>query len=332
LAVDAAEFMLAKMRDHPKLFSVTVSFAADNSVSFEPNQMTFLQVFADLWKATVRVCSSVPSVSAGTLRGVQELPISEALRRSFAYEEACAAIRAKIITDFNAASTYAEANFTPYRRIHEHGQTWSEEKFKEKEKRYQPLVREIEKMREYEAELEALKPFHNVGVLNLEARSLKSELLPPVERALLCMKQVLVEIARDMVQGVTKKFARTNVGLQQRPMDVPGFCEFVKFFNQVKADLTSMDDLIASIDEQYAMIRRDQKVPVSDNVARDELHLLAADFSQKYIIEASVFVREHHEERTAQAWREVEGIIDKAGALSQAASYEPADLESFAEA
>ena len=107
-------------------------------------------------------------------------------------------------------------------------------RFKEKERRYQPLVREMEKMRAYEDQLEALKPFHHVGVLNLEAKSLKSELLPPVERALLSMKQVLVEIAREMVQGVTKKFARTNAGLEKRPTDVPGFCEFVKFFNQAR--------------------------------------------------------------------------------------------------
>ena len=34
----------------------------------------------------------------------------------------------------------------------------------------------------------------------------------------------------------------------------------VLYFYEVKAELTSMDDLIASIDEQYTMIRRDQKV------------------------------------------------------------------------
>ncbi len=103
--------------------------------------------------------------------------------------------------DFGRAQRFADKYFEDYRPIHVYGQKWDEEQFMHNAPRmpHSALHKEMVRMRGFEDDLEKLKAVHTHGVLSVEARRLKSLLVPVAESALSTMKKVLLQMARDKV-------------------------------------------------------------------------------------------------------------------------------------
>lgn len=87
------------------------------------------------------------------------------------------------------------------RQIYDYGQSWNEEEFIASIRSHDELSDEMEAMRDFQDKLEKLNPSHAIGVFSIEARGLKTSLVPVTENALASMKKLLLQLTREHVSS-----------------------------------------------------------------------------------------------------------------------------------
>eukprot|EP00397_Hematodinium_sp_SG-2012_P000051 GEMP01000051.1.p1 GENE.GEMP01000051.1~~GEMP01000051.1.p1 ORF type:complete len:3850 (+),score=729.91 GEMP01000051.1:79-11628(+) len=302
VAASGAQHVLEKLQS--KTFSVTVKFGeSDDHIEFVPPLSEFLTKFQQLFDHTVVLVNHItPLMSMRRFdrallekkQLIEGNTFRETLNSHQPYQGCLKEIELKIKDDFHRAQAYSDTYFEPYRAIYNFGEKWDEEAYVSSTHSHHTLARGLTEMEEYVDDLEKLKTVAMIGSLFLEARTLKSQLVPITERGLTCMKRMLQQFTRERCKIVTSKFEKVVKDLDQRPNTLEAFSDYVDQFQKFKAEMNTYDDWRANIEDLFLMISHyDVKVSVDDMMALDTLHAVSTDLTQHKMIEASSFIREN---------------------------------------
>jgi hypothetical protein len=149
------------------------------------------------------------------------------------------------------------------------------------------------RMRGFEDDLEKLKAVHTHGVLSVEARKLKSLLVPVAENALACMKRVLLQMARDKAKDVLTKYEQAIKQLSEKPSKLVQFAEWTKTWRQIKEMIQPLEEEKSHVEDMYVGLKNFRvKVPLDDNIQLENLNLRASEFERDKLTGAA----EHYKE------------------------------------
>ncbi|CAJ1434030.1 unnamed protein product [Effrenium voratum] len=152
-------------------------------------------------------------------------------------------------------------------------------------------------MREFQTDLDKYKPHHNVGIIVVDGRNLRASLQPVPERGLSAMKRALTDIARKKCQAVLHSFDQANKVLDDRPKNLSSYADYVKAFNDIKAQEAQFEEAREEVESMYQLLRQYHvRVSGEDTVQMEFLQTKGSDFTDKKLIEGNAFIREKGDE------------------------------------
>ncbi|CEM19434.1 unnamed protein product [Vitrella brassicaformis CCMP3155] len=282
-----------------KLFSVTVKFGQARKMDFEPGLSKFKVMLHELWTGTINLVASVPPFCQmrqyeGYVQVVHPQSVETLLLNDEVFSATQERVEKRIVQDFERAQKYCDSYFAMYRRIYDFEKQWDETAFFERKLTHASLSREMGLMRDFEEDLEKLKQTHIFGVLSVEARTLKMNLVPVAEKALAAMKIVLIQMAREKAAALVNRFTSVNKLLDERPAKLANYADFVRNFQEIKDQLESLDEEKSNVEEMYSLLKQyDVRVPLDDTIQLETLNQKASEFEKQKLLEASEHIREN---------------------------------------
>eukprot|EP00741_Cyanophora_paradoxa_P024436 tig00022075_g23593.t1 len=177
-----------------------------------------------------------------------------------------------IARDFSQAVDYSKT-FEEYRQIYTFGETWNYEEYEKAPHTVKEFKSDMDRMKRWQGDLEKMKLSNVLGVLHVDSKRLKNQLVPITSKALESMKQLLLQTARDKCIEVTQDFQNRIKQLQDKPRTLREFADFVSTSNQMKEDGKLLQARAQTVNDMYDLLSKyEVKVPSQDQVKRDSMH------------------------------------------------------------
>eukprot|EP00746_Dinoflagellata_sp_MGD_P154845 gnl/MRDRNA2_/MRDRNA2_85065_c0_seq4.p1 gnl/MRDRNA2_/MRDRNA2_85065_c0~~gnl/MRDRNA2_/MRDRNA2_85065_c0_seq4.p1 ORF type:complete len:4104 (-),score=817.24 gnl/MRDRNA2_/MRDRNA2_85065_c0_seq4:76-11610(-) len=293
----AAAELEARCEARNKLFSIAVWFGETN-MTLDPQKELFADTMNQLWDGTLHVVNQVPSFTSVRqyepyVRVGNHMPVKQVLAMHQPYTASVDRIWEVICEDIDATQKYADETFEHYRRIHDYGRNFDGEAYLEREIEHDELAGEMMTMREFQDDIEKFRPHHVLGIMAVDGKGLKNDLIPVPDNALDVMKEVLKKQFRDKCDVAFERFDRVNKALDERPAQLSKYAEYVKMYAQVQEEASEMEEVKEEVEQMYQLLRNyNCKVKLEDQMQLDTLQIKAHDFTHKKILEANVHIME----------------------------------------
>jgi hypothetical protein len=184
-----------------KLFIISVGFG-DDTVTLEPPIEQFLEAMAYHWEGTIGIANSIQSFNSVRqyeqyTRVLNHLPVKDVITRNRTFIKYTNKILDTISDQVDITQAYANEQYEPFRRIYQYGLDWDEEEYAEEDHSYEELYRHMGLMKEYQDDLERFKAHYVLGIISVDGKNLRGDLTPIPENALITMKRLLMNMARE---------------------------------------------------------------------------------------------------------------------------------------
>eukprot|EP00929_Paragymnodinium_shiwhaense_P084155 TRINITY_DN44989_c0_g1_i1.p1 TRINITY_DN44989_c0_g1~~TRINITY_DN44989_c0_g1_i1.p1 ORF type:complete len:5060 (+),score=1321.98 TRINITY_DN44989_c0_g1_i1:129-15308(+) len=296
MVVDRSLEVLERVKKTPKLFSVSVSFAGQGVIEYTPAEKDFQESFDELMTQAIQLVNAILPLSSTTqyknyMGDAYGASVGEVLKSDRTFLRTRSEIAQRIEQDFSKAKKFAEQHYAPYNNIYEFGSKWNKAEFERTLPSAKDLVQGMTRMLEYEGDLERLKAVHMFGFIQLQARTLRSALMPPVEEGLASKKTMYRRAAAESCRHVTALVEHSIRQLQARPQKLQDFCEFVKALRGIEVQKEDTEEARASVDEMYTSCRQYSiRVDVEEEMRREQLNLKFGAFASQSMPAAQQFV------------------------------------------
>jgi dynein heavy chain len=282
-----------------KLFTISVGFGDKDVVSLDPPKNKFAEVIHRLWEGTIGVVNSVQSFTSVRqyeqhIRVMNHQSTANILINSRTYQKYTGMIMDIINDAIDTTQQFASETYEPYRRIYKFGQDWNEEEFNSKSYTYEELETHMRVMREFTEDLE--HKFGNaprvLGIVSVEGKELKKELVPIPDNALNAMKRILMAMAKDACQNTFSQFEAVNKALDERPTELTKYASYYKMYQQVLSERSDMEQMMDEVDTMYSLMKDfNVRIPPQDEFLFDSLKAKDDSFQNEKLMEADQHIK-----------------------------------------
>lgn len=193
------------------------------------------------------------------------------LRNDEMYNERRSRVFHVIADSYIEADQYAQV-FRERRNIYEYVLKFSSEQYMQESRDPAAVIRDLEMLKGWRASVEWLKTNHAVGVVNLDAKHLKSLLQDQTLNIFLAMREQLASLTRATCEEVNKEMQSRAKDMGKRPMQLEDFSLFVRAVQTCRRQKEPLFEQARRVLELYDSLRlydfrfdvkRDQ-VPLDD--------------------------------------------------------------------
>eukprot|EP00930_Biecheleria_cincta_P008309 TRINITY_DN10972_c0_g3_i1.p1 TRINITY_DN10972_c0_g3~~TRINITY_DN10972_c0_g3_i1.p1 ORF type:complete len:4176 (-),score=874.55 TRINITY_DN10972_c0_g3_i1:69-11708(-) len=290
-----------------KLFTTQVAFKdfaeKDTDVLLDPNVDDFMDMLLVICKANFQTVDNVQSLTCirqydQYCRVQHRQRVQEILQKDRTYSTYHLNIQQYITTAVEDTLNAVKLMYKPFLPIYEYGKTWDEEEFNSVDHGYDDLFERMSEVREFLNDLDRFKCNPIVGIILVDGKALKGQLLPIPEAALNCMKDSLMALARTKCKEAYTRYDEVNRRLDVRSKDLDAFARYTKNFQMVQENVSEMEDLMFDVDQMYSLLKDyNVKIPANDEVYYDGLVKKAQDFAETKMPEAEQFIEAQKEEQ-----------------------------------
>jgi dynein heavy chain len=276
LAISAHERFLGELvspaaKRKVGLFETSVKFNAAGT-AFEPTFDEYAVMIRHVSELTISVVQHVERLlyhrafKTFTHGLYTDPPLADALiRDSPQFQVARARILEKFRDDFDEAVEYATA-FKEVRPIYDsmQGQEADLEKLKTGNWSVSAIKGDMARINGWEKELERMHAQHmrevdpekcpGGGILHVESRKLKLLLTPVTTNALLRIKAMLREVAKERCADVLREYTERGRQLEGRPRSLPTFAAYVEKLKELKAEEKQFGKATSVVEEMYRLL------------------------------------------------------------------------------
>jgi dynein heavy chain len=308
-----------------KLFSIAVGFGEDK-VTLDPPREKFVETFQQIWDGTINVVNSVPPFTS--VRQYEQythpptnkpLTVREVIVNNYGFKDYTSRITENISKQIDDTQAYANEQYEPHRKIFEYGREWDEQAFLEQEHTFQSLQPQMEAMRQFQEDLDKQFRAHNVlGIISIDGKALKGELVPIPENALLCMKKILTGMARDRCFITLQRYDTVNKALDERPKELSRYATYAKMYQMVMDERAEMEEMMEDVETMYHLMKDyNVKLPFDDEHQLDKLTSMEQEFTHKKTLEARLHLDEQQAEMGADCQARSSEIEEKMIVLNE---------------
>eukprot|EP00925_Amoebophrya_sp_RCC4383_P008524 GSA25T00006891001.1 len=224
------------------------------------------------------------------LESVEEL----CLNRDRSYTRHLRSIEKKIESTFLQAEQYADQTFAQYRRIYDYGIKWNPEATAKNDSHHY-FFREMNLMRNFQDDLDRLRPHHVLSFILLDAKVLKAEALMPVpSKVLLVMKDALRLIGRERCRAAVQAFDTANRNLaEDHAAQLTKYMDHMRTLKRVIESIPKLESQKEEVEGIYLFLRSYQKIAMDDQLQLEQLHAKSEELTTRKVQDAVQFVRQH---------------------------------------
>lgn len=229
-----------------KMFAIAARLGAKaGEVVLEPSGETFLKVFNMLYEELMGVADAVPAIStASSLLShapcAAACAVSEVLQNSRSWSEHLRSTKGKLLLQVQEAQHLAVETYEPYRRIYDYQRDWDKASFSKQPHTFESLSEQVELMGRFQEELNKFRVQRHLGVLVLEARELRDQLLPVPASVLAAVWPVMRSTAQHEGHILAERLERLTEELDQRPtemLSLQAYAHAVEIADREEVDL-----------------------------------------------------------------------------------------------
>lgn len=312
---------LVKSSRKARLLETMVRFGPD-SILFSPTSeevQSMLSAVLDEMVSTARnVTRVVFTRTARAYVSINDGPkVDHLIRSSFEYQAICQGVQEKVVGDFESAAEQVTV-FESGRPVYQFDLDWNFEDYKRQKHSLQTIRSMINTLESWEKEVEKMKYFLNVGIMQVESRKLRSSLLNITSRALDQMKDLLRDTARDQCREQREVFKQKLEFLENRPTQLKDFAGFVEKLNLSRSEEREFMRGFNMVDEMYRLqLKLKMRISPADDAEMDHLRHLA---TQRYMTEckrAEEFVEEKMPDMSQQLYVSIAKVREQLGNIGQ---------------
>jgi dynein heavy chain len=288
--IKASMELAARLEVQHKLFIVSVGFG-ETTVNLDPPREQFVDTLRRLWEGTINVVNSVQSFTSvrqyeSYTRIMNTQKTSTILVNNRQYIKYTTKILDAMNDQIDSTQAYATDQYESYRRIYDYGACWDEDAFIEKDYSYAELYKQMMLMREYQEDLDKFRTHHVVGIIYVDGKALRNELVPIPDSALMTMKRLLMSLARGKCSVAFQRFDAVNKALDERPKELSKFASYVKMYQMITDEQADMDDMMEEVETMHFLMKSyNVKISMEDSIQHEALQARVHDFTHKKMIE-----------------------------------------------
>ena len=286
------------------LFETTVKFAEEGSV-FTPNCSAIQSMISVMTEAMISSVANVTRVLflrpfTERVQRMSDAPNSnEIVCASVHFRRICKAIDEKIDTDFAEATKYV-VEFDKVRPIYEYNLKWDFEVYRREVHTVKSLQEEMDKIANWERELDRMRAYQSCGILQVVSRHLRSEMQPLTADKMVALKSLVKDLARHHCKEQMGKYKTRVSKLSQRPQHLKDFAAQIEAVAQLQAEEKVLFRHSQMVEQMYKLLQDYEVKVLSDDLV--QLEELRA-FQQSYVEEleaAASYKSERMPEMTQQ--------------------------------
>eukprot|EP00916_Digyalum_oweni_P021243 GHVL01035308.1.p1 GENE.GHVL01035308.1~~GHVL01035308.1.p1 ORF type:complete len:491 (+),score=115.93 GHVL01035308.1:1134-2606(+) len=262
LVIETAEDFLNNIVSdalHKKLkFSVILKFEHDKIV-LSPSVENTINSLRSLWESVVLLVNSVPPprYSLGnTINKLEGLNVFTSLNESYRYHKIMSKMIDRITSDYQKAEKLCEQQYSNFWKIQVFGNNLDLTTLENECTDFRSLDIKMREIKKWKNELD--KDFRIVtpcGVLNIEARGLKSQLTPITTTALEKLMDVLRRFTIDQIEKISLQLRTVSKKLDETPTKLKDFLEFVQYLSDAKNVQEELEDEKTLLEQMFQSIR-----------------------------------------------------------------------------
>ncbi|OQS02753.1 dynein heavy chain, partial [Thraustotheca clavata] len=291
LAVQSCREFLAELSKSPRktgLFETTIHFG-DTDTVFSP---TCEQIQGIVITMTDDIVAAVNSVSRiiylrqfnqYIANSITDGPhVGPTITMSADFQSIRSELVAKIQTDYLEAAEYVKI-FDSVRPIYEYDKQWDfENDYSLRTHTVTSLKTDMLQIATWEKELEKMRAGQTIGILHVESRKLKQNLIPMTSAKLDAMKGLVKDQARAKCKAQLSEYKQRIQMLSQRPQHLKEFAAHVERVQGLKAKQKALIKNTNIVDEMYRLLGNyGVRISSEDMVQLDDLRSVQENYKEE---------------------------------------------------
>lgn len=266
------------------IFETFVRFGTSGTF-FSPTCIDFKEMMDRLLDLMVTTVGNVNRVSYLSHKLSPLGPNVQAIiRENRLFLELADALQTKISNDFERATEHV-LSFDSVRPIYDFNLSWNFDEYRAQDYDIASQKAMLEKINNWQKELEKLrnKP---IGVLEVDSKRLKGELVPLRDARLAEIKEYIKDIARERCAHLLEHYKDCLVKLAPKPSYLKDFASQVQVVNAMKEEEKTLFKATSQVDQLYNFLAQyEVQIPSEDLVSHEDLHEMQQQYKAE--IEAS---------------------------------------------
>jgi len=194
------------------------------------------------------------------------------------YTDARAEFSRFVESSFEKSVEYAE-QFEDLRVVYKFGLSWNQEEYEQKPKDLPTFRADMRVQRNWVGDLDKMRLGGTVGVVYVDAKTLRGDLHSTVTSMLEAMKALLLVAAREESTRVGDAFAKRIKTMEPRPDDLAGFMTLVDHAQTHERSRKEYNNEHKIVEDMYGMlVNYDMRIPAMDGAKLDDLNESVSKF------------------------------------------------------
>ena len=194
------------------------------------------------------------------------------------YTDARAEFSRFVESSFEKSVEYAK-QFEDLRVVYKFGLSWNQEEYEQKPKDLPTFRADMRVQRNWVGDLDKMRLGGTVGVVYVDAKTLRGDLHSTVTSMLEAMKALLLVAAREESTRVGDAFAKRIKTMEPRPDDLAGFMTLVDHAQTHERSRKEYNNEHKIVEDMYGMlVNYDMRIPAMDGAKLDDLNESVSKF------------------------------------------------------
>ncbi|KAH9121803.1 hypothetical protein LEN26_010526 [Aphanomyces euteiches] len=291
LAVSSCREFLAELSKVPRktgLFETTIHFGDVDTV-FSPTCEQIQNIVVSMTDDIVGVVNSVSRIiylrpfAPYMANALMDSPhVGPTITQSVDFKTIRADLVAKIQNDYLEATEYVRI-FDSVRPIFEYDKQWDfENDYSQRTHTVNSLKADMLQIATWEKELEKMRAGQTIGILHVESRKLKQNLIPMTSAKLDAMKGLVKDQARAKCKLQLSEYKQRIQMLSQRPQHLKEFAAHVERVQGLKQKQKALVKNTNVVDEMYRLLSNyGVRISSEDMVQLDDLRSVQESYKEE---------------------------------------------------
>ena len=208
---------------------------------------------------------------SGLLGGGGGANIPAMIRENRQFRVTSVSIQERLTADFDRAEEHAQT-FESIRPIYEFNANWDYDEYRAQTHDISELKQMLELISNWNKELEKLrnKP---IGVLEVDSKRLKNELVPLRESRLQEIKEYIKDLAKERCKTLLEHYKDCIMKLSQKPQHLKDFAAHLNTVSSLREEEKALYKSTSQVDRMYNLLKLyEVSVPSEDLVLHEDLH------------------------------------------------------------
>ncbi|OQR86425.1 dynein heavy chain [Achlya hypogyna] len=291
LAVQSCREFLAELSKSPRktgLFETTIHFGDADTV-FSPTCEQIQGIVVSMTDDIVAAVNSVSRIiylrqfNQYIANAISDGPhVGPTITNSLDFQLIRAELVAKIQTDYLEAAEYVKI-FDSVRPIYEYDKQWDfENDYSQRVHTVTSLKADMLQIATWEKELEKMRAGQTIGILHVESRKLKQNLIPMTAAKLDAMKGLVKDQARAKCKAQLSEYKQRIQMVSQRPQHLKEFAAHVERVQGLKSKQKALVKNTNVVDEMYRLLGNyGVRISSEDMVQLDDLRSVQESYKEE---------------------------------------------------